>query len=366
MFTQTARQTEVEFVPEVTREAPASFIKPEWWDDIETFNTTNPRLGYDNNCRYIVKAFVEGKLNKKIKGCAMNGRHSYTVKNQGTELWLFKNNPAIKVSVCVARKVNGFFLGNASSLRFAKPAGAKRVHATGSGGRLKIQEVLAECMPMVPFQLFKDSQMDINSMTIIEKGPDEFLELGRKVKGVEVKTHYTGAMVFKIDFLVRSRGIQGQKDEYFIFDIDRNDLKLKNLNFFLSRLSRPVTGLKDAYDSLKPKEVLDAERFLGQECPRQGEWFFIPIVGEFDKEREKVRNWAAANGEKEFTTRDVAAVLSAHGNRPHYVEKLSVEGYVKGKVTHGGHEHKPIELDVWHKPVPNTATKSFKISGAVD
>jgi hypothetical protein len=39
---------------------------------------------------------------------------------------------------------------------------------------------------------------------------------------------------------------------------------------------------------------------------------------------------------------------------------------VRGKVSHGGHEHKPIILDGWHKPVPNTAVGSFKISGAVD
>lgn len=40
----------------------------------------------------------------------------------------------------------------------------------------------------------------------------------------------------------------------------------------------------------------------------------------------------------------------------------AIEGYVR----HGGGDHRPIKLDGWHRPVPNTATKSFKISGAID
>ena len=61
-----------------------------------------------------------------------------------------------------------------------------------------------------------------------------------------------------------------------------------------------------------------------------------------------------------------AATLQSKNNRPHYVQFLSVEGYVKGKVTHGGGEHKAIMLKGWCKAVPNTAVESFKISGQVD
>jgi len=150
----------------------------------------------------------------------------------------------------------------------------------------------------------------------------------------------------------------GKDEDYFLFDIDRNDLKLKNFNVFLSKLARPCSSIEDAYASLKPKEIFDAERFMGKQCERQGEWFFIPVQGEHEVKKEA--KWNRGRPARQ------GAILQAKGNRPHYVEMLSDEGYVKGKVTHGGGGHIPINLKQWHRAVPNTATESFKISGDVD
>ena len=340
-------------------EAP-EFFKPTWWgEDHDT-------KSYEGRCRIVVEAFMRGTLKKRLKFQNMNGRHNYYTKNNGTELWLFKNNPSIKVNICVALKQNGQFFGNSSSINPMRQLASRKQREAGKRGRLswtggaqKIQDVLSDAMTMVPFRVFKEAQLDITTLRMIDKGQAEMLELGRERKGKKIQTHFTGAALFTIKVNKRSREIQGKTDDYFLFDIDRNDLKLKVFNPFLSKLSRPATSIADAYASLKPKEVSDAERFLGKEVPRQGEWFFIPVIGEF-KQAKVLNRWGRGR------PADAEATLSSKGNRPHFVTKLSEEGYVRGKVTHGGHEHKPIELETWHKAVPNTAVQSFTISGSVD
>lgn len=317
------------------------FHKPEWFDSELPDN-------YEGRCRAIVRDFVQGGFQGKRVGWKTKmGQHVFTTK--GNELLMFKDNRSIKVSICVAKKVNGIFIGNASSLVALLKADGK-IGWVGHHG-LKIQECLQDVMPMVPFQMFKEARLDLDSFQLIEKAKDEII----KVKGWKPHAeprHFTGAMLFKMDVRKRSREFMGKKEDYFLFDIDRNDLKLERFNAFLSKLARPCSSIEDAYASLKPKVIEDAERFMGKSCPRQGEWFFIPVQGEFELKEQKKdqRGWA----------------LTSKGNRPHNVEELSVEGHARGWVRHGGGEHENIELKQWHKPVPNTAVESFKISGAVD
>lgn len=340
-----------------TEVAPAqpAFNKPDWWD--------NPYLSstYENKLRAVVKSFLTGEL----KGHAVrrqkdvgNFNHIYSTRKNGTELWLHKDNPANKISVCIARKINGAFIGNASSIAVMRSAKGK---LSWIPHQQKIQEVLAEVMPMVPFRMFKEAQLDLDTFKIVDRGPEEKLDLDRVRNGKKTLTHFMGAMLFKLEVRAVSRGAQGAegelKDKYFLFDIDRNDLALKHFNAFLSRLAAPANSIAEAYDSLKPQEVRDAERFLPEKCPRQGEWFFIPVAGEFFQKMEFSRRGVSGKAE---------AVLQSKGNRAHHVKQLSPEGYVRGAVWHGGGEHQTIGLKNWHKPVPNTAVESFKISGAID
>lgn len=325
---------------------PEKFTKPFWWDnDLDS--------GYHDRCRAVVKAFVTGNFTKKMtttsKGASRGHyRHVYMVK--GDDLWLHKNNPKLKVKICIAKKVAGGFVGNSSAIMAMRTLTGKIVF---TGGQQIIQRTLSDVMPMVPFSVFKEARLDINQFSIVEKGADEILDVGT----IE-PIHFTGALLFKIGVRNKSRGVMGESERYYLCDFDRNDLKMKNSNFFLSRLSRPAVSIKDAYDSLKPKEVSDAERFMSEPCRRQGEWFFIPVPGEFKNQ--------TTTFDRPGRPALVSAVLQAKGNRPHNVTELSVEGYVRGKVTHGGHEHLPIYLKQWHKPVCNLAAESFKISGAVD
>lgn len=60
-------------------------------------------------------------------------------------------------------------------------------------------------------------------------------------------------------------------------------------------------------------------------------------------------------------------ILEAGDNRPNEATMgVQALGIVMGKITHTGREHAPLLLGTWHKAVPNTATKSFQISGKVD
>ena len=64
-----------------------------------------------------------------------------------------------------------------------------------------------------------------------------------------------------------------------------------------------------------------------------------------------------------------AARSTRSRNRPNSVDafvKLGETTYVKGEVSHTGREHKDIVLDTWHIAIPNTATKSFQVSGDID
>lgn len=329
------------------------FIKPEWWDHLEPING---KKTYGRNCRQVVKDFVTGQLARRVRVGAGNGNHVYYTKNEGQELWMLKDNK-LKVRICIARKVNGAFVGNASGLMAMRPQGGKKIN--WGGGRSKIQESLQDVMPMVPFRMFEENRLDLNSFEIIDRAADEWIETDNTR---DPRRHFMGAMVFKMKIRTRSQGLVGHVDEYFLFDVDRNDVALKQFNPFLSKLPKAVASIGEAYDLLKPQEVRDAERF-GAKIERQGEWFFIPIQGESKRATDDNAFRAHSRGGRRPYAQ---AVLQSKGNRAHFVEQLSEDGYVRGKVTHGGHEHKPIDLKGWHKAVPNTAIGSFKISGAID
>ena len=312
------------------------FVKPHWWDNPTNCRYKKQGNGNRVNCRLLVKAFLTGTFVGEMPGYGgRSGLHNYFMR--GEELWLRKDNVKKPYEVCVAKRINGNLFGNSSSIcGVVTPKGKMLWQSV----RLVIQETLSECIPMVPFRLFEETGLDISKMRLVERGPEQWIDAPEWRKD-RTRTHFMGAMLFEIE------------GAYFLFDADQNDVKLHNLNVFLSRLKAPASSIKEAYDSLKPQEIKDAERFLGRECPRQGEWFFIPSSGQHVQQTDPA-------------SRAVQAKLQAKGNRPHFVEQISTDGFVRGRVDHGGREHAPIRLDGWHKPVGNGAVQSFKISGAID
>ena len=77
------------------------------------------------------------------------------------------------------------------------------------------------------------------------------------------KRHFIGAMLLKVS------------KKYFLFDVDRRELKYYRFNAFLSELKSPCKTIAEAYNQLIPQKVKNAIK-KGLLVPRQGEWFFIP------------------------------------------------------------------------------------------
>jgi hypothetical protein len=127
--------------------------------------------------------------------------------------------------------------------------------------------------------------------------------------------------------------------------------------FFVAILPHPVASLNEAYESLKPWDVKDAES-MGLKVDRQGEWFFIPQHD--GREAREIYNrleerCCMGNGNPHIATRG---------------ELLREGAYlVTGRVRHP--DHKTLVLSEYGNPeifiaVENTALQSFSSFGRVD
>jgi len=110
----------------------------------------------------------------------------------------------------------------------------------------------------------------VSDISVIDwKGPETFKVLrprwgwrGRDASNdLFMDRHFAGAMLLKI------------KDDYYLIDVDRNEIKVFNFIAFFTNLpkgSKPTT-VEEAYAILEPKEVRSINYV------RQGELFFIPV-----------------------------------------------------------------------------------------
>lgn len=243
----------------------------------------------------------------------------------------------------------------------------------------EVQARLSKLIPMVPFSVFQQARLDLNSMRIIERGPAETVT--RKVESVwtDCKTgkpkykletvHFTGASLFAVG------------GSAFLFDIDRREIEEQVFNPFLAKLPSVVGSIAEAYESLKPQAVKDAEA-IGVPYRRQGEWFFLPVPSEqaalFDAvagQPGALRPITLKAGPNRPNTCETGlsvyngeVVMLARGDRRDDWQDVQAGAvsYVKGAVKHTGREHADLVLDGWYMPVPNTATESFTILGDID
>ena len=270
-------------------------------------------------------------------------------------------------NIIAVRLTSGQVVGNSSAL----PLIGRNVSFGRESLNSDVTEVqlrLSTLIQMIPFTVFIEAGLDLNKYNLIDRGNEEtvtrlvdnpkykvkydknYNEVKQDVpEQIDETVHFTGASLFEVD------------GKMFLFDIDRNEIKHKIFNAFLAEIPVQVKTIKDAYQSLKPKLVLDAES-QGLEVLRQGEWFFIPVQGEFDPKK--------AGRERSDGERFEPLTLRAGRNRPNTAEKYArlddKTHVVTGKIEHSGREHKTLVLKSWFKPVPNTATQSFTITGDVD
>lgn len=263
----------------------------------------------------------------------------------------------------VERPSGPVFLGNSSSLQYCESRMAFG-NRTRNWGRTQteVQRRLSMKIPMVPFSVFQQAKIDLFKINIIERGKDETVyrkihdrweknkagEFGRKEIFKLEAVHFTGASLFEIE------------GRFFLFDIDRREVKHKIFNPFLVELAQKANSISEAYEDLKPQLVKDAE-LSGQKVLRQGEWFFIPTNKNFKAET----NFNRYTKKLEVKRFD----LRAGNNRPNHATRgVNKNGaiFVSGVVSHSGREHADLKLDGWFSPVPNTSVQSFTITGDID
>lgn len=273
------------------------------------------------------------------------------------------------------------------------------VGATHAWGRRRrnhsqtvIQRVLEKKIPMLPFSVFAETGLDISEIVIVDQKPAETVK--RKVEKRDPKTHETVTVIEETHFTGASLFKLGEF--YYLFDIDRNEIQHAIFNPFVAQIPVPVKTIEQAYQALKPAEVLKAER-RGLKVQRQGEWFFIPVKDNFGASDLVTRmaqecrdRWSGMDESKlamieqlkgkAFRAKverramskglPIRYELRAGRNRPNHATAGITKGkksYVTGIVSHSGREHADLNLgSKWFWAIPNTATKSFTISGDVD
>ena len=296
-------------------------------------------------------SFLKGEKVKHGKYFALGNALVYrciSTENQGTKQTVLQD--------IIARKINNIILGNASIL----PLIGRRVafgNIRENNDETDIQRLMSDKLSMLPFNVFEEAGLSLEKLEIIDKSGEETINRRFDNPDYDYKkkdspeyifkdTHFTGASLYKIE------------DNYFLFDIDRNEIKHGIFNPFLVKLSKEVKTIKEAYESLKPIEVIEAEK-QKLKVVRQGEWFFIPV--ELDEDNIPIK--------LDRSGREMRYILQAGNNRPNYAEhgtEIDGKTYVTGKVSHSGREHKDIKLVGWHRVIPNTAIESFTIEGDID
>ena len=331
---------------ETTTTSPVKAIKK-----MPTFKFKKPVDDIDK----AIQCFLRGKTGKFGKYLAVKNALVYRAiktENHGVAMEVVQDIIALRVDRPHSETI---FLGNSSVL----PLIGRTVSFGRESNNRSVTEVqtrLSRYIQMIPFSVFFESGLNLMNIEILARGPEKtvirneekYNDKTRENDIISVEVHFTGASLFKVE------------DKVFLFDIDQREIKHKIFNAFLVQLKESASSIEQAYENLKPQAVKDAEK-QGLDVLRQGEWFFIPVQGEFEAKTRVATNWDKRTFEP--------LTLRAGRNRPNNVTKHSkVNGveYVTGVVEHSGREHASLTLKGWYLPVPNTSIESFTLTGDVD
>jgi hypothetical protein len=188
---------------------------------------------------------------------------------------------------------------------------------------------------------------------VVPSGGEQWREVTEKDKHGQVQTrriHTLGDSVVRV------------RDRYYLSAVDETG-KGRGM-YFLAELQtdRPPATLKDAFNFLKPKVVLEAEA-RGANVRRQGEWFAIPTKFLTSELMRDVERGLAVYREKHVLGRDghhelEEAVIYRAGPR-------KGEVYARGVLKHTNDEHEDLDLGTirWHLVVHNIQSASYTLSG---
>lgn len=294
-----------------------------------------------------------------------------------------------RVTTIAVKMQGGCTIGNSSTLEYVGGHSAWGSYKRNRSQHL-VQAVLEKKVPMVPLVAFEQSGLPLSSLKVVHQTGAETVK--RKVRNPDYRyggdrpefitesAHFTGASLFELE------------GKHFLFDVDRRELEHRIFNPFMAEVPGKPKTVAEAYELLKPKAVKDAEK-KRLNVLRQGEWFFIPCAAPKLKDQARLKakvaklaseidklSWGGSDWEKRQKLQAKLAKvrervpssmeLRAGPNRPNDVTlavKVGKDTFVSGKVSHRGREHADLDLGKkWYRPVPNTAVKSFTITGDVD
>jgi hypothetical protein len=201
-----------------------------------------------------------------------------------------------------------------------------------------------------PFEI-SDLQKEVS--VVIPSGGEEWKYIKVKDKNgriTERRIHTLGDSVLRV------------KDRFYLSGVDETG-KGSGMYFFaeLATKNAPPT-LEEAYNTLKPKVVREAE---GRELNvlRQGEWFAIPAQVRTSELMRDVERGIAGYRQRHVLGKDghhelEEAVLYKAGERKGQV-------YARGVLRHTKDEHEDLDLGTvrWYLVVHNVVGASYNLSG---
>ncbi len=113
------------------------------------------------------------------------------------------------------------------------------------------------------FKRIEQGAEETHKIKILNPKWDSYDKNSRLTKYINQKNTFVGTALFTVG------------GNTFLYDLDRREIKNKNYKTFLVKLPASVRTIAEAYESLKPKEVIEAEA-KGQAVLRQGKIFYVP------------------------------------------------------------------------------------------
>jgi hypothetical protein len=190
-----------------------------------------------------------------------------------------------------------------------------------------------------------DYALDLNTLSAFGLTFDE-------LKKIDVLDSSENATLFRI---------QGR---YFINGADEGRAR------YIAELFDPCKTLSEAFESMKPKEVTEAEK-RGLKVLRQGEYFFIPTQIT-DKHLDKGSLRTVQNGiyttldDQERIYRIFPEIAEGSRHTATRVGKISEITLVKGVIRHPEHRALKLDKNVWYAVSKNETIQSISVTRGRD
>ena len=329
-------------------------------------------MDVDDLPKYELKRIYDGKSAKgqnvtKIASSIKNALSVFT-KQKGKDLkiddyFVSKNLVKQKEKVVAFRDLKGQVFMNSEVLQVS------HFERNFMGNQSLIQANIRKVAKYsIPFNVLAAANLKLSETRVLEQGPESTHQVKLYWGAYQTQErHFTGALLLENS---------GRK---FLMDIDREEIKHQIFNAFFVEVDRSVKTIAEAYESMKPEVVKQAEA-KGLHVKRQGEWFFIPTDKTLTVLNQQIKSWEN-QGETEVLVR---SQISHGKGRPNTLYKPkgfgALDQFVCGMVEHTGREHRPLDLGsevdqksenkpttfkLW-QVVGNTTVGNFTITGDVD